>query len=268
MTTKQVDPGQHQINLCPICQTYQPAFYAVAQCQHKFCRNCSVSYIAAQAEHFSDARCLQEGCKTTLDKTLPIYSLLDAPTIHKLEQFEVYKFLLKHPDHTSCKVNNCSGVLPIKEAKCKKCAAIHCKKCLNLSHEGTCPASADDKMMQQLSFRRCPACRSWVERNEGCQHINCKCGTDFCYSCGNEFDKDPCRRRELWNLEADHRKAMSKISGKLEMKAIDLLLLLPRILFVLAVMLPFTLLFLVVFLFLGLLFMLCLGATVALTIPL
>lgn len=33
-------------------------------------------------------------------------------------------------------------------------------------------------------FKQCPKCKYWVERNEGCPTMKCKCGQEFCYSCG------------------------------------------------------------------------------------
>ncbi len=33
-------------------------------------------------------------------------------------------------------------------------------------------------------FKQCPKCKYWVERNEGCSFMTCKCGQTFCYTCG------------------------------------------------------------------------------------
>mmetsp|Transcript_17089 Transcript_17089/g.19194 ORF Transcript_17089/g.19194 Transcript_17089/m.19194 type:complete len:135 (+) Transcript_17089:1212-1616(+) len=35
-------------------------------------------------------------------------------------------------------------------------------------------------------MKRCPNCRFWVERTEGCDGMMCRCGQSFCYSCGGE----------------------------------------------------------------------------------
>jgi hypothetical protein len=34
------------------------------------------------------------------------------------------------------------------------------------------------------SMWECPNCSVCIERNEGCNHMMCKCGTRFCYNCG------------------------------------------------------------------------------------
>ena len=35
----------------------------------------------------------------------------------------------------------------------------------------------------------CPSCFSLVQRTEGCPHMTCKCGAQFCYTCGAPW---PC----------------------------------------------------------------------------
>ena len=35
----------------------------------------------------------------------------------------------------------------------------------------------------------CPSCFSLVQRTEGCPHMKCKCGAQFCYTCGAPW---PC----------------------------------------------------------------------------
>ena len=35
----------------------------------------------------------------------------------------------------------------------------------------------------------CPSCFSLIQRTEGCPHMKCKCGAQFCYTCGAPW---PC----------------------------------------------------------------------------
>jgi hypothetical protein len=52
--------------------------------------------------------------------------------------------------------------------------------------------------MIKLNLKKCPNCSIWVEKIAGCEYISCKCGIQFCYRCGIEFVKDPCRKKKLW----------------------------------------------------------------------
>lgn len=35
----------------------------------------------------------------------------------------------------------------------------------------------------KAKVKKCPSCQMWVERTTGCDHMACKCGTQFCYGC-------------------------------------------------------------------------------------
>lgn len=37
------------------------------------------------------------------------------------------------------------------------------------------------EMIIQMGFRVCPNCKEGVEKSEGCMHMTCKCGFEFCY---------------------------------------------------------------------------------------
>lgn len=39
-------------------------------------------------------------------------------------------------------------------------------------------------------LRRCPKCRFWVEKSEGCNAVLCRCGTTFCWRCGGDVNGD------------------------------------------------------------------------------
>ncbi|KAI7853160.1 hypothetical protein BDC45DRAFT_536629 [Circinella umbellata] len=52
-------------------------------------------------------------------------------------------------------------------------------------------------------WARCPNCKYFVERQEGCRHIKCRCGIRFCYLCGTQFcKKDSCYKNRD-NLHAE-----------------------------------------------------------------
>lgn len=88
------------------------------------------------------------------------------------------------------------------------CASLHALHCIIRSICGCCVQgmtcaqfqalppelrSVEDaamlRMAQQQSWKRCPAagCGHIVERTEGCNHMRCRCGVDFCYACGSAY---------------------------------------------------------------------------------
>ena len=44
------------------------------------------------------------------------------------------------------------------------------------------------KFVKGVKFKICPKCKFWVEKNQGCNHMKCRWGTDFCYLCGDFMD--------------------------------------------------------------------------------
>eukprot|EP00299_Pterocystis_sp_00344_P010654 c4820_g1_i1.p1 GENE.c4820_g1_i1~~c4820_g1_i1.p1 ORF type:complete len:154 (+),score=11.76 c4820_g1_i1:260-721(+) len=43
--------------------------------------------------------------------------------------------------------------------------------------------------IRQLGYKQCPGCRMWIEKDGGCNHVKCRCGTELCYGCGRRY---PC----------------------------------------------------------------------------
>jgi hypothetical protein len=57
----------------------------------------------------------------------------------------------------------------------------------------------------KTNARPCPDCHVIVSRSEGCDHMRCVCGTNFCYACG--FKSCKCnqqkeKRRDIWKPKA------------------------------------------------------------------
>uniref|UniRef100_A0A0A9ELG3 IBR domain-containing protein n=1 Tax=Arundo donax TaxID=35708 RepID=A0A0A9ELG3_ARUDO len=42
-------------------------------------------------------------------------------------------------------------------------------------------------MAKGKKWRRCPRCKYLVDKQEGCVHITCRCGFEFCYGCGEQW---------------------------------------------------------------------------------
>ncbi|GAB4815538.1 hypothetical protein N2152v2_002584 [Parachlorella kessleri] len=42
---------------------------------------------------------------------------------------------------------------------------------------------------ERRRWRRCAQCRHMIELGEGCRHMTCKCGYEFCYICGKPWTK-------------------------------------------------------------------------------
>ncbi|KAI3879438.1 hypothetical protein MKX03_014058 [Papaver bracteatum] len=82
--------------------------------------------------------------------------------------------------------------------KCIKCHGIFCINCKVPWHRGvSCfeykrlnPRGEEAELKclasQQL-WRQCVKCNHMIELAEGCYHMTCRCGFEFCYACGAEW---------------------------------------------------------------------------------
>jgi hypothetical protein len=61
-------------------------------------------------------------------------------------------------------------------------------------------------------LQRCPKCRFWVEKSEGCNAVLCRCGTTFCWRCGGDVNSDSgcaCMRDVASLPEAEREEVLS-----------------------------------------------------------
>ena len=128
--------------------------------------------------------------------------------IEKFEKFNMNYFIMQHPEDISCcPTPGCNYAFIYEEGddyfECPLCKKEYCLKCKSDWHEDkTCEEyqefrrmgiiGKDQKQLDELfynfargsKFKQCPYCKNWVEKNEGCNHIACRCGNHFCYFCG------------------------------------------------------------------------------------
>ncbi|KAH9890899.1 hypothetical protein C8Q73DRAFT_100763 [Cubamyces lactineus] len=72
---------------------------------------------------------------------------------------------------------------------CPKCKLFTCARCKQRGHSGyECHQDSKDESVLSLGrengWRRCPSCQHLIEVDEGCYHVTCRCGKEFCYKCG------------------------------------------------------------------------------------
>ena len=71
---------------------------------------------------------------------------------------------------------------------CDRCEQEVCGRCLLAVHPGDCDQREVEYFEKNLKYRQCKQCRFVVERIEGCNHMRCRCGKQFCYVCGADWE--------------------------------------------------------------------------------
>ncbi|KAI3343150.1 hypothetical protein F4824DRAFT_485853 [Ustulina deusta] len=104
-----------------------------------------------------------------------------------------------------------------------RCADGHytCIICRNAQHEGdNCPQDSDmirtNELAEEAGWKRCNDCQAFVEHSDGCQHMTCRCGAEFCYVCGARWQTCPCTMAHLFMFK---QKAEARRRERLEREA-------------------------------------------------
>ena len=71
---------------------------------------------------------------------------------------------------------------------CDNCESEFCGKCLLTRHEGDCDKHEVEFFESNLHYRQCAKCKFIIEKNQGCNHMTCRCKYQFCYVCGADWN--------------------------------------------------------------------------------
>ncbi|XP_057454284.1 uncharacterized protein LOC130745886 [Lotus japonicus] len=200
-------------------------FFSVDGCQHRYCFSCMKRHVEVKLLHGMVPKCPHEGCNNELladscRKFLP-HKLIETMQQRKLEAS------IPVTDKIYCPYPRCSALMSKTEVleysknltgsepgrkRCIKCRRFFCFMCKVPWHfDMSCyrykmlnpNPPAEDLKLKSLAtssfWRQCVKCNHMIELAEGCYHITCRCGNEFCYQCGAEWkDKKATCDCPLW----------------------------------------------------------------------
>ncbi|EAZ09122.1 hypothetical protein OsI_31390 [Oryza sativa Indica Group] len=182
---------------CSICMETVPGAlkFSVSPCLHAFCVCCISQYVAAKiGENTADVRCPDPGCGGGVEpescRGVVPSEVLDRWGLLLCEAAIVARRL-------HCPFRDCSEPLladadgeggGVAEAECPSCHRLFCARCMVPWHDGVgCEEfqelgederGREDVMVRRLAGRerwqRCPQCRMYVEKSEGCMFMKCR----------------------------------------------------------------------------------------------
>eukprot|EP00262_Sarcandra_glabra_P000216 TRINITY_DN10297_c0_g2_i1.p1 TRINITY_DN10297_c0_g2~~TRINITY_DN10297_c0_g2_i1.p1 ORF type:complete len:509 (+),score=62.23 TRINITY_DN10297_c0_g2_i1:306-1832(+) len=202
---------------CPICcEEKLPSEMITITCCHKFCSQCMIMYVDGKLQTSQiPIRCPQVRCKYNISAS-ECKSFLPVTCHRSLEKALVEADILDS-EKMYCPFPNCSVLLNPRHCistrassstqqdngcvECPECRRFICVDCRVPWHSSmTCeeyqnlPAEERDlgditlhRLAQNKKWRRCQQCRRMIELTQGCYHMTCWCGHEFCYSCGAEY---------------------------------------------------------------------------------
>ena len=137
---------------------------------------------------------------------------------------EKQKILLSNKNVKFCPFPDCDGYAEKKgNNKYVKCNFGHdfCFECLNKPHGiEKCEIILDkefDEWKSHKIVKRCPKCKIWTEKNEGCNHMTCvECKFQWCWLCQKEYKSGHYLAGSCKGLQFSKEQDEEKIKKMLE----------------------------------------------------
>ncbi|GLU14140.1 hypothetical protein SLE2022_307280 [Rubroshorea leprosula] len=204
--------GESSQGFCEICveKKENHQMIRIGSCFHSFCSDCIGRQVRRRIEvGRTTITCLGENCKAVLE--LEDFRPLLAKEVISLWEDALCREMIPHSERIFCPFEDCSAMFvidnergDIRQSECQFCHRLFCAKCGVPWHYGMrCEEygkldedekNKDDLMMRKLAeeqkWIRCPRCKFFVERIDGCPHMICRCEFQFCYLCGKEWTGD------------------------------------------------------------------------------
>ncbi|KAI3883800.1 hypothetical protein MKW92_006156 [Papaver armeniacum] len=199
---------------CNICLEEKDIMqiFSVDGCLHRYCCSCMKQHAEVKLLHGLVPGCPHEGCQTQLiaDSCKKFLT----PKFIEMMTLRLKEASVPVTEKLYCPYPKCSTLMSKSEVlssndlfgtanrsgayKCIKCHGLFCINCKVPWHRGmSCleykrlnPRGEEAKLKslasQQL-WRQCVKCNHMIELAEGCYHMTCRCGFEFCYTCGAEW---------------------------------------------------------------------------------
>ncbi|RPA83169.1 hypothetical protein BJ508DRAFT_207379 [Ascobolus immersus RN42] len=199
---------------CPACtdEVFSSQMFD-CPCGDRYCKTCirQLFLNATKDESFFPPRCCKQHIATD-DILNPANGYL---TADQIDAFRASAEEFNATDKTYCHSTDCGKFISPKSIKdrdqalCGSCGKITCSICKKAAHVGSdCPEDDTLKQLQEVAeaagWRSCIGCKRMVELTFGCDHMTCRCGAEFCYSCGAKWKTCRC---DLWHPERLERRA-------------------------------------------------------------
>lgn len=212
---------------CPICfEAITNDNQFNLKCNHVYCKDCITDYLKEEIKNSRvlPLNCPTVKCNEPFTLDI-IKSLLNSDDnsiyIYKYEKFLQREKIRNDPELVVCPILNCEGYAKKtspnttknetdiiietstslkndKEALLKQKEKLICDKghsfcsLCNQAWHGETPCDSDKEIKEFATYsgfivKKCPKCKTWTEKNEGCNHMKCKiCNYNWCWLCEQE----------------------------------------------------------------------------------
>ncbi|KAL9227973.1 hypothetical protein vseg_003602 [Gypsophila vaccaria] len=211
------EKGCDSLQTCSVCCDDKPAsMMLILRCSHKFCSHCLTTYADDKLEARQvPFRCLQPKCSYFISNS-ECKLFLPYNSYENLEKSIAESNVLKS-EKMHCPHQNCLALFDPREClsvqasssdessdscvECPVCQRSICVSCGGPWHNSLSCGEFQDlplderdasvltlhHLAQDRRWRRCQQCHIMNELTQGCYHMTCWCGHEFCYACGAEY---------------------------------------------------------------------------------
>ncbi|XP_023728927.1 ATP-dependent RNA helicase DEAH11, chloroplastic [Lactuca sativa] len=201
--------SQSQAASCPICLCDVEDGFRLEKCGHEFCRMCLMEQCESAIKSHSGFPmiCAHENCPAMI-LTVDLRSLLAAEKLEELFRASLSSFVGSSAGkYKYCPSPDCPSVyrVAMKEGGggqpfvCGACSVETCTRCHLEYHPFlSCDKYLEFKRDPDMSLKEwmrgkedvrvCPSCGFTIEKIEGCNHMECRCGRHICWVCLEVFN--------------------------------------------------------------------------------
>jgi len=205
------EPQQSGAFSCWLCiceyDDSQTDTYFPKQCGHQYCNGCWTNYLISQMEkgpRVIQTKCIEPKCKLTLRPEV-FRKFLPYKYKTKFEEYILHSFVSGRNNLQWCPGKECVNAIKAEYGApltidCPSCHHLWCFACQQPAHL-PCTCELADKWMKLHSTdsenvtwvraftKQCPKCKNHIEKNQGCNHMTCRCGYEFCWLCRKDWKK-------------------------------------------------------------------------------
>ncbi|XP_044495941.1 probable E3 ubiquitin-protein ligase RNF217 [Mangifera indica] len=206
----ELESGESSQSFCEICaeRKEDDEMFKTERCFHSYCFDCISKHVATKLQdNVITVTCPGLNCKSILEFEVCRPSLPKG--VVELWEQAICEEMFDVSQRFYCPFKDCSAMLLIENdgavitsSECPFCHRLFCAQCYVPWHCGIeCEEfqrlsvderGGEDLMVRELAkekkWSRCPMCKYYVERTDGCPHMTCRCKFEFCYGCGAQWN--------------------------------------------------------------------------------
>jgi len=188
---------------CPICLCEVEDGYQLEGCGHLFCRSCLVEQCESAIKNQGGfpIRCAHQGCGNHI-LLVDFRTLLSNDKLEELFRASLGAFVASSSGtYRFCPSPDCPSIYRVADSDtasvpfvCGACYTETCTRCHVEYHpyvsceryrqfKDDPDSSLRDWCKGKEQVKNCSACGHVIEKVDGCDHIECKCGKHICWVC-------------------------------------------------------------------------------------